>query len=175
MPSLRRRAPAAPGTEIIGLTPTFGAESGEGNFESYLAAVGVVDVVIRYEGEYHAGSATSSAGWARCWARSSESSRWTTSGIARAASAFSICTCRRRSRSTNRNGVNPQAVTAFVPSAAIALTLALVPMFERVAPFGWFIGAALGALAYYELTRGKPLFEGPLEETVAPPDQETAR
>ena len=73
-----------------------------------------------------------------------------------------------------RNGVNPQAVKAFVPSAAIALILALVPTFERVAPFGWFIGAALGALAYYIVTRGKPLVEGHLEEVVAVPDQETA-
>src|SRR3954449_10414182 len=48
------RAVASPGTEIIGLTPTFGAESVEGNFESYLAAVGVMDVVSRYDGEYHA-------------------------------------------------------------------------------------------------------------------------
>jgi hypothetical protein len=55
------------------------------------------------------------------------------------------------------------------------LILALVPMFGRVAPFGWFIGAALGALAYFAVTRGKPLFEGPLEETVALPDQETSR
>ena len=48
------RSVASPGTEIIGLTPTFGAESVEGNFESYLAAVGVMDVVTRYEGEYDA-------------------------------------------------------------------------------------------------------------------------
>ena len=71
-----------------------------------------------------------------------------------------------------RNGVNPQAVIAFVPSAAIALILALVPTFEKVAPFGWFIGAALGAIAYYIVTRGKPLVEGPFEETVARPDQQ---
>ena len=37
------------------------------------------------------------------------------------------------------------------------------------------LGAALGALAYYTVTRGKPLVEGPLEETVALPDQEAAR
>jgi allantoin racemase len=48
------RSVASPGTEIIGLTPTFGAESVEGNFESYLAAVGVMDVVARFEGEYDA-------------------------------------------------------------------------------------------------------------------------
>jgi allantoin racemase len=45
---------ASSGTEIIGLTPTFGAESVEGNFESYLAAVGVMDAVTRYDGDFDA-------------------------------------------------------------------------------------------------------------------------
>lgn len=40
---------AAPGTEIIGLTPAFGAESVEGNFESYLAAIAVMDCVMAYD------------------------------------------------------------------------------------------------------------------------------
>ena len=48
------RSVASPGTEIIGLTPTFGAESVEGNFESYLAAVGVMDAVTRYDGDFDA-------------------------------------------------------------------------------------------------------------------------
>lgn len=48
------RAVAAPGTEIVELTPFFGAESVEGNFESYLAAVAVMDRVVAYEGEYDA-------------------------------------------------------------------------------------------------------------------------
>ena len=48
------RSVASPGTEIIGLTPAFGAESVEGNFESYLAAVGVMDAVSRYDGDYDA-------------------------------------------------------------------------------------------------------------------------
>lgn len=48
------RAVASPGTEIIGLTPDFGAESCEGNFESYLAAMAVMDKIVRYEGEYDA-------------------------------------------------------------------------------------------------------------------------
>ncbi|MBN9157010.1 aspartate/glutamate racemase family protein [Microbacterium sp.] len=48
------RAAGSPGTEIIGLTPDFGAESCEGNFESYLAAIAVMDKVVRYEGEYDA-------------------------------------------------------------------------------------------------------------------------
>jgi allantoin racemase len=44
----RARSVAAPGTEIVGLTPAVGAESVEGNFESYLAAVAVMDAVVRY-------------------------------------------------------------------------------------------------------------------------------
>ena len=48
------QAVAAPGTEIIGLTPFFGAESVEGNFESYLAAIAVMDRVLAYDGPYDA-------------------------------------------------------------------------------------------------------------------------
>ena len=40
------RAVAEPGVEIVGLTPTFGAPSCEGNVQSYLAAVGVMDAVL---------------------------------------------------------------------------------------------------------------------------------
>ena len=39
------QAAASPGTEIVALTPRFGAESVEGNFESHLAAVAVMDAV----------------------------------------------------------------------------------------------------------------------------------
>ena len=42
------RSIAAPGTEIMGLTPSFGADSCEGNFESYLAAIAVMDRVVSY-------------------------------------------------------------------------------------------------------------------------------
>ncbi|MFF0267205.1 aspartate/glutamate racemase family protein [Kribbella sp. NPDC004536] len=45
---------ASPGTEIIGLTPSIGPESVEGNFESYLAAIAVMDAVVRYDGPYDA-------------------------------------------------------------------------------------------------------------------------
>lgn len=48
------RKVAAPGTEIIELTPDFGADSCEGNFESYLAAIAVMDKVLNYPGEYDA-------------------------------------------------------------------------------------------------------------------------
>ncbi|CAM5778951.1 aspartate/glutamate racemase family protein [Castellaniella caeni] len=48
------RAAAAPGTEIVGLTPRFGADSCEGNVESYLAALGVLDQVLKYPEPYDA-------------------------------------------------------------------------------------------------------------------------
>ncbi|WP_219269271.1 aspartate/glutamate racemase family protein [Pseudomonas sp. Xaverov 259] len=48
------RAVASPGTEIVGLTPFFGAESVEGNFESYLAAIAVMDRVIAYDQPFDA-------------------------------------------------------------------------------------------------------------------------
>ena len=48
------RSVAAPGTEIVGLTPAVGAESVEGNFESYLAAVAVMSAVATYDGSFDA-------------------------------------------------------------------------------------------------------------------------
>ncbi|MCV2487737.1 aspartate/glutamate racemase family protein [Geodermatophilus sp. YIM 151500] len=48
------RRVAAPTTEVIGLTPRFGAASVEGHFESYLAAVAVMDAVASYDGPYDA-------------------------------------------------------------------------------------------------------------------------
>lgn len=48
------RAAASPGTEIVGLTPHFGAESVEGNFESYLAAIAVMQRVLSYDQPYDA-------------------------------------------------------------------------------------------------------------------------
>ncbi|MFH8568240.1 NCS1 family nucleobase:cation symporter-1 [Streptomyces sp. NPDC017993] len=47
-----------------------------------------------------------------------------------------------------RRGYNPRAVWAFVPSAAIAVVLALVPAFSAVAGFSWFVGAIAGAVLY---------------------------
>ncbi|MBV6289614.1 aspartate/glutamate racemase family protein [Pseudomonas aegrilactucae] len=48
------QAVAAPGTEIVGLTPYFGTDSVEGNFESYLAAIAVMDRVLAYDQPYDA-------------------------------------------------------------------------------------------------------------------------
>ncbi|KAA0021779.1 aspartate/glutamate racemase family protein [Antrihabitans cavernicola] len=41
-------AVASPGTEIVALTPLFGADSCEGNYESYLAAIAVMETVRAY-------------------------------------------------------------------------------------------------------------------------------
>jgi NCS1 family nucleobase:cation symporter-1 len=46
-------------------------------------------------------------------------------------------------------GFNPRALVAFVPAASISIVIALVPAFGALAPFSWFIGAALGAGIYY--------------------------
>src|SRR5690349_7697780 len=48
------RAVAAPGTEIVPLTPSIGAESVEGNFESYLAAIAVMSAVVNHPGQFDA-------------------------------------------------------------------------------------------------------------------------
>ncbi|WP_439030658.1 aspartate/glutamate racemase family protein [Gordonia terrae] len=48
------RSVASPGTEIIGITPRFGADSCEGNFESYLAAIAVMDAILAYPEPYDA-------------------------------------------------------------------------------------------------------------------------
>lgn len=42
------RSVASEGTEIVGITPRFGADSCEGNFESYLAAIAVMDAITSY-------------------------------------------------------------------------------------------------------------------------------
>jgi allantoin racemase len=45
---------ASPGTGIVTLQPFFGAEAVDCNFESYLAAVGVIDRVVAYKEPYDA-------------------------------------------------------------------------------------------------------------------------
>ena len=47
-------AVASRGTEIVPLTPIFGAESVEGNYESYLAAIAVMETVKAYREPFDA-------------------------------------------------------------------------------------------------------------------------
>ncbi|MER7013517.1 NCS1 family nucleobase:cation symporter-1 [Saccharopolyspora sp. NPDC000359] len=53
-------------------------------------------------------------------------------------------------------GYNPKAIAAFVPAAAIAVIVALVPVFSAAAGFSWFIGAILGAVIYAVVADRKP-------------------
>ncbi len=50
-----------------------------------------------------------------------------------------------------RSGVNPRAVTALVPTAAIAVVVAFVPYFSGISGFSWFIGTVLAGLLYVVL------------------------
>jgi nucleobase:cation symporter-1, NCS1 family len=59
-----------------------------------------------------------------------------------------------------RRGWNPRAILAFAPAAAVAAVVALVPasvvpLFGKLAPFSWFIGAVLGAALYLAITAGQ--------------------
>jgi nucleobase:cation symporter-1, NCS1 family len=60
---------------------------------------------------------------------------------------------RERGAYTYRRGWNPVALQAFFPAAVVAIVLALVKAFHDVAPFSWFVGAALGAGLYMILNR----------------------
>lgn len=48
------RTVASPGTEIVPITPAFGAGSVEGNYESYVAALAVMETIRAYDGEFDA-------------------------------------------------------------------------------------------------------------------------
>jgi len=54
-------------------------------------------------------------------------------------------------------GLNLRAVLAFVVVAAISAWLALVPMFGDIAPFSWFIGAAISGALYWIIMTGLPV------------------
>ncbi|MEU6661880.1 NCS1 family nucleobase:cation symporter-1 [Streptomyces sp. NPDC046821] len=47
-----------------------------------------------------------------------------------------------------QRGFNLRAIGAFVPAAAVAVVVALVPAFKSMSGFSWFIGAALSAVIY---------------------------
>ncbi|UOZ05900.1 NCS1 family nucleobase:cation symporter-1 [Amycolatopsis sp. WQ 127309] len=51
--------------------------------------------------------------------------------------------------------VNPRALVAFFPTAALAAVIALVPYFAPAAPYSWFIGTASSALLYFAVSRNQ--------------------
>lgn len=66
-----------------------------------------------------------------------------------------------------RKGVNPKAMIALIAASAAAIPIACVPVFEAAAPFAWFVGAALGALAYWLMTDRKQRFDDVGNEAIA--------
>ncbi|MGF1471706.1 MAG: NCS1 family nucleobase:cation symporter-1 [Rubrobacteraceae bacterium] len=48
-----------------------------------------------------------------------------------------------------RRGWNPEALYAFVPASVVALIFALIPFFNAIAPFSWFVGSALSGTLYW--------------------------
>ena len=54
---------------------------------------------------------------------------------------------------TYRRGWNPRAIVSFAASAVPAVVVALAPVFAVLAPFSWFIGAAIAAAVHYAVSR----------------------
>jgi NCS1 family nucleobase:cation symporter-1 len=65
-----------------------------------------------------------------------------------------------------KNGVNPRALVAFVPSAAIAAVVALDSAFSTASPFSWFIGAIPAAVIYYVINSNRQVAADPAETNV---------
>ena len=58
------------------------------------------------------------------------------------------------SRYWYQGGINRKAIWTLVPTAVVAVIIALVPTFGAISPFSWFIGAGLaGALYWILMTR----------------------
>ena len=56
-----------------------------------------------------------------------------------------------------KHGVNPRALIAFVPSAAVAAVIALDSYFSTASAFSWFIGAVPAAVIYYLISANDKL------------------
>ncbi len=52
-----------------------------------------------------------------------------------------------------RGGLNQKALWAFLPAALVSLIVALVPTFGVIAPFSWFVGAAISSVLYWVITK----------------------
>ncbi|MCF8579365.1 NCS1 family nucleobase:cation symporter-1 [Enterobacter ludwigii] len=52
-----------------------------------------------------------------------------------------------------RNGFNPKAIAALLPSVGIGLVISFIPALHEVANFSWFIGVFLGGVTYRWLAR----------------------
>ncbi|MBF6434767.1 cytosine permease, partial [Nocardia farcinica] len=52
-----------------------------------------------------------------------------------------------------KNGFNPKAIAALLPSVMVGLVISFIPALHEVANFSWFIGVFLGAGCYCWLAR----------------------
>ncbi|WP_426996949.1 NCS1 family nucleobase:cation symporter-1 [Pseudarthrobacter sp. N5] len=66
-----------------------------------------------------------------------------------------------------RKGVNPKAITALLPAAAVALMIAFIPAFEAAAPFAWFFAAGIAAVIYFVIADRKQHFDDVDGEAIA--------
>jgi NCS1 family nucleobase:cation symporter-1 len=66
-----------------------------------------------------------------------------------------------------RAGYNPKAIYALVPSAFIALLLALLPAFHFISSFTWFFGVGIAASIYYIIADKQRLYIDVSGETIA--------
>ncbi len=66
-----------------------------------------------------------------------------------------------------RNGVNPAAIKALVPSALISLLFAFLPVLQSLSQFSWFIAAGLGALFYWLIAPKGLVYEDRDGESIA--------
>lgn len=64
-------------------------------------------------------------------------------------------------------GINPRAITAFIPAALLALVVAFTPALKSVSPFAWFIAAGLGAAIYYVIADRNATFNDVSGEPIA--------
>ena len=60
-----------------------------------------------------------------------------------------------RGRYWYKNGFNPKAIAALLPSVGICLLISFTPALHDIANFSWFIGAFLGAGCYRWLARNE--------------------
>ncbi|MCA4135330.1 NCS1 family nucleobase:cation symporter-1 [Arthrobacter sp. M4] len=66
-----------------------------------------------------------------------------------------------------KKGVNPKAILAMMPAAAVAILVAFIPALEPVAPFSWFFGAGLAAVLYFVIADRKRQYDDVSGEPIA--------
>lgn len=52
-----------------------------------------------------------------------------------------------------RNGFNPKALAALIPSVIVGVIISFIPALHQVANFSWFIGVLLSGSAYFAIAR----------------------